>query len=113
LLHALDELEDACVNAREWLTQTIQAIRSEQYTPDEALRDSIALSFPETSVVHSVLVALGALASFTDSNLHPFGGAVFRRSENLKRDSCSFVFIRGLKSFFKESALRAASSYRA
>jgi hypothetical protein len=78
LLHALDELEDACVNAREWLTQTIQVIRSEQYTPDEALRDSIALSFPETSVVHSVLVALGALASFTDSNLHPFGGALDR-----------------------------------
>jgi hypothetical protein len=78
LLHALDELEDACVNAREWLTQTIQAIRSEQYSPDEALRDSIALSFPETSVVHSVLVALGALAGFTDSNLHPFGGALDR-----------------------------------
>lgn len=78
VLHALDALEDALVNAREWITQTITSIRSERYSPCEALDDSTRMMFPDTSVFHLALVALVALASFTDTNSHPFGGALDR-----------------------------------
>ena len=78
VLHALDALEDALVNAREWITQTVIAIRSESYSPDEALDDLAQLQYPDSSVFHLVTVALGALASFTDTNSHPFGGALDR-----------------------------------
>lgn len=78
VLNALDMVEDACVTAREWLTQTLEAIRLERYSPESALADSAALQFPETSVFHAVRVALGALASFTDKDCHPFGSALDR-----------------------------------